>query len=107
MPHPGGGAHEMGYFNPTPPRERRTPWGRVPRYALYPGSQPSNPTNYLHPWQLAQLHGVDLQDCMVVREHELDEPWNDGLREFVATLPTLRPRADGIYVHPDDARGGA
>lgn len=103
MPHPGGAAHEMGYFNPNPPREWKTAWGRVPRYALYPSSLviPGKPPVYVHPWQLAKCYSVDLEDCMVVRDNELAEPWNKGLRDFVATLPALRPRPDGNYSLPD------
>lgn len=97
MPHPGGGAHEMGDYNPSPPAEWKTPWGRKPLYAIYPGTVPGK-TVYLQPHSLAALYGVELQDCMVVREDEFDRPYNRGLREFVATLPALRPRADGKYI---------
>lgn len=89
-------------------------WGRVPRFALYPGSVRSKTDgqhHYIQPHRLATLYGVDLCDCVVVYEHELDEPWNRGMRERVAKLPALRPRFDGNYTLPvtndDSAREAA
>jgi hypothetical protein len=106
MPHPNGPAHEMGDYNPRP-RGPKNAWGRVPKYALYPGSVTSRTDGDRHhigPVALAHLYGVDLKDCMVVYEHELDEPWNRGMRERAATLPALRPRRDGKYTLPTDTK---
>lgn len=92
----------MGDYNPQPAGPLNA-WGRVPKYALYPGSVRSKTDGDLHyvgPSTLAHLYGVDLRDCMVVYEHELDKPWNRGQRDRATALPALRPRWDGNYALP-------
>lgn len=98
----------MGDYNPRPAGPTNA-FGRVPRYALYPGgvrSQTDGDYHHIGPAVLANLYGVDLRDCLVVYEHELDEPWNKGRREQAASLPALRPRFDGNYALPGSAVAG-
>ena len=78
----------------------------MPRYALYPGpvtSRTDGQRHHVSARQLAALYGVDLRECLVVTQADLEHP---GMRDFcarAATLVALRPRYDGDYSLPAPA----
>jgi len=68
-----------------------------PQYVLCPGdviSKHDGTIHYVNEWKLAALYGVNLHECLVLRDSKRNRLRRHG--EFIF----LRPRYDGDYTMP-------